>query len=72
MNRFNYLLPVFIICCVGQTRAQVSEQHAGLSCGARVSISGVRRDRYVVGVPRNAVYAELFNTDAAVYGGAYS
>jgi 1,4-alpha-glucan branching enzyme len=34
------------------------------------NFSGVRRDRYVVGVPRNAAYAEVLNTDAAVYGGA--
>ncbi len=34
------------------------------------NFSGVRRERYVVGVPRNGGYAELLNTDAAVYGGA--
>ena len=32
--------------------------------------SGVRRDGYVLGVPRRARYAELLSTDAAVYGGS--
>jgi 1,4-alpha-glucan branching enzyme len=31
--------------------------------------SGVRIERYAVGVPRRARYAELLNTDAALYGG---
>ncbi|HTD34581.1 MAG TPA: alpha amylase C-terminal domain-containing protein, partial [Candidatus Elarobacter sp.] len=32
--------------------------------------SGARIERYAVGVPRRARYAELLNTDAALYGGA--
>jgi 1,4-alpha-glucan branching enzyme len=34
------------------------------------NFSGARRDGYAVGVPRQARYAELVNTDAAAYGGA--
>jgi 1,4-alpha-glucan branching enzyme len=34
------------------------------------NFSGARRDRYVVGVPHAGTYAEILNTDAAVYGGA--
>jgi 1,4-alpha-glucan branching enzyme len=34
------------------------------------NFSGVRHERYVVGVPRRRRYAELLNTDAAVYGGS--
>jgi 1,4-alpha-glucan branching enzyme len=34
------------------------------------NFSGVRRDGYVLGVPRAGRYAELLNTDAAAYGGA--
>jgi 1,4-alpha-glucan branching enzyme len=33
------------------------------------NFSGARHDRYVIGVPRHTSYAELLNTDAAVYGG---
>jgi 1,4-alpha-glucan branching enzyme len=33
------------------------------------NFSGVRHDGYAVGVPRRTSYAELLNTDAAVYGG---
>jgi len=32
------------------------------------NFSGVRHERYEVGVPRQARYTELINTDAAVYG----
>jgi len=34
------------------------------------NFSGARHDGYVVGVPRGGTYAEVLNTDAAVYGGA--
>ena len=34
------------------------------------NFSGVRHERYRVGVPRRSRYAELLNTDAAAYGGA--
>jgi isoamylase len=35
-----------------------------------VNFSGARLDGYRVGVPRNATYREVLNTDAAAYGGS--
>jgi 1,4-alpha-glucan branching enzyme len=35
-----------------------------------VNFSGVRHDRYILGVPRLGGYREILNTDAAAYGGA--
>jgi 1,4-alpha-glucan branching enzyme len=37
---------------------------------AVANFSGVRLDRYRIGVPQAGEYHEIFNTDAAIYGGA--
>ena len=34
------------------------------------NFSGMRHDRYVLGVPQPGAYAEVLNTDAAAYGGS--
>jgi 1,4-alpha-glucan branching enzyme len=61
---------------VGQSGSQAVRESGGQDVGpadsliAVVNFTPVPRRGYRVGVPRNAAYQELLNSDAEVYGGS--